>query len=137
MGEEFHKNRVWGNLGFRDPTKYVFDWDTEDELDGLIYTDPGNHPELAAEFLGMLLEEDNPGHVAVADTKTLKPNTIIAVASTNSVIKNTEGVYNESDTPTSIFKTNPRTEAEPENEHEYSEDDNNYEDYDDDDDKVK
>ena len=71
--------------------------------------DPRNHPELAAEFPGVILEEDTPGHVSYVETKTLDPNDIVAASSANSGITNTTGVYNDSDAPTPVFTNQTNT----------------------------
>ena len=84
----------------------------------------------------MLLEEDTPGPVAAMETKTLDPNAIAAAATTNSVIKNTTGVYAGNDYTTPNFTIKPTTKADTYNEHEDSEDDSD-EDNDEDDDKVE
>ena len=76
----------------------------------------------------MLLEEDNQDPVAAMNTKKLVSNGIAAAIAANSGIKNTTGVYHESDAPTPIFKVNPTPDVEPDSEHE---DSKNY-DYDDD-----
>ena len=59
----------------------------------------------------MLLEEDIPGPVADVETKIIDPNTISAAAATNSGIKNTTGVYDDSKSPTYIFRINPIQQA--------------------------
>ena len=99
-----------GNLEFRNQGQESFYWDTEDDLDGLLDPDHGSHPELAAELPGVLLEEDNPGPVSAVDTKILYPYSISTAAAYNSVIKNTTGLYDDSDAP--IFSINPTPEAE-------------------------
>ena len=52
-------------MEFRNRTKEKFEWDTDDDPDGLIEPYPRSHPELATEFPGVLLEEDTPGPVAI------------------------------------------------------------------------
>ena len=107
-------------MDVRNRTKENFDWDTEDDLYSLIETDPGSHPELDYWFPGLLVEEDIPGPVAAVETKKLDPNDIAATASDNSGIKNTTGVYDDSNTPTPIFTIKPIYNMEPDHEHEYS-----------------
>ena len=36
------------HLELRNCTKSKFEWDIEDDLDGIIEADPGHHPKLAA-----------------------------------------------------------------------------------------
>ena len=55
----------------------------------------------------MLLEEDIPVPVAAVETKIIDPNTIVTATADNSGIKNTIGVYDDSNSPTSIFTINP------------------------------
>ena len=104
-------------------------------MDGLIYTDPRIHPELVAELLVTLLEEETPGPISARDTKTLDPNAITAASDTNSDIANTKVVHDDSNVPTPIFTINPTPEAENnygrEDSYDDSEDNDNY------DDKVK
>ena len=83
------------------------------------------------------MEEDNPGPTAAVEIKILDPNTIADTSATNSGITNTTGVYDNSNTTTTIFKINPTTEAEPDYEHECSDNYDDDEGYDDDDDEVK
>ena len=98
-------------MEFRNRTKEKVNRDTEDELDVLLDPDHGRHPELAAEFPGGLLEEDNRGPFAAVETKILDPNTIVAAAAANIGIKNTTGVYDDSDYNNTIFTINPTSEA--------------------------
>ena len=51
-------------MKIKNRTKEIFDWDTEDDLYGLIYPDNGSHPEFTAEFPGVILEEDTLDLVA-------------------------------------------------------------------------
>ena len=69
----------------------MFDWDTEDDLDGLIYPYTVVQPELSAKFPGVILEEDTPVPVSTMDIETLDPNDIAASAADNSGITNTTG----------------------------------------------
>ena len=55
----------------------------------------------------MLLEEYILGHVAAAENVIIDSNTIAAVASANSGITNTIGVYDDSNATTPIFTINP------------------------------
>ena len=71
----------------------------------------------------MLLEEDTPGPVSATEKKTLDPNAIAAAATTNSVIKNTKGVYDDSDYTTPNFTIKLTTKADTDNENEDREDD--------------
>ena len=68
------------NLEFRNRTKEKLDQDIKYDLDGLLETDIGIHPELVNEFPVVLLKEDNPDPVAALETKILDPNTITAAA---------------------------------------------------------
>ena len=86
-------------------TREIFDWDTEDDLDGLLQPDHGSHPEFANYFQGVLLEEDIPGSVTAVETKILDPNTIAAATSGNSCITNTTEVYDDSDATTPFLKS--------------------------------
>ena len=112
------KTEYGANLGFRDRTKEIFYWDTEDGPIGLIDPDTGIHPEFAAYFPGFFLEEDTPVPVAAVETKILDPKAIAAAAADKSGIKNTIGFYDVSDSPTPIFTIKPTPDAEPDNEHE-------------------
>ena len=107
---ESKKTEYGANLDFRKCTKEIFYWVTEDDLDGLIEPDPGSHPQLAADFQGVLLEEYTPYPVASVETKIFDPNNIATVAATNSGIKNTTGFYDDSNAPTPFFTTNPASE---------------------------
>ena len=124
-------------MEFRNRTREIFDWDTEDDLNCLLEPDHRRHPELAAEFPVVLLEEDIPGLVATMETEILEPNASAAEAAdtSNSGIKNTTGVYDAINTLTPIFTINPTPEAEPNNEHE--DNDDNKDDYDDENYEVK
>ena len=57
------------------------------------------------------------------ETKKIDPNATATAAADNSGITNTTGVYDDSNAPTPILKTNPTPVAEPYSEHEGSEDD--------------
>ena len=103
-GGGYKKTEYVENLQFRNLTKENFDWDTEDDLDGLIETDPGIHPELAYKLPGVLLGEYTLGPVTTVETKIIDPNTIVAANPDNSVIINTTVVYNGRYTPTPIFQ---------------------------------
>ena len=80
--------------------------------------------------------------MTAVETKILNPNGIATAAATNSDIKNTTVVYDDSDATNPILKTNPTPEtepdptieSEPDYEHEYNDDDDDAddEDYDDD-----
>ena len=94
-------------MDFRNRTKEIFDWDTQDDLGVLIEQDPGSHPDLAADFRQVILEEDTPIPIAAVETKTFFRNAIAAAASATSGIKNTTGFYYDRDSPTPIFKINP------------------------------
>ena len=124
-------------MEFRNLTIDFFDWYTEYELYGLIDPYTGSHPELAADFPGVLLEEYTPGPVDTVGTKILDPNAIASAADANSGITNTTGGYDYSTAPITILKINPTPEAENDNEHEYSENNDNYEYYGDYDEKVE
>ena len=91
---------------------------------------PGIHPELASEYPGVILQENTPGHVAAVETKIIDPNTITSANFSNNDITNTTSMSDDNDTPTPIFTINPTLEAEPDDEHEYSEDyyEDNYDD---------
>ena len=117
-------------MEFRNSTKFYFYWNTEYELDGLLAPYPGNHPELATEFPELLLEKDNPCHVAAVETKIIYPNTITSAAADNSGIKNTPGVYADRNAPTSIFTINPTPEAKHKDKHKDNNDDKDNNDYD-------
>ena len=56
-GGDSKKTEYGANLEFRNCTKEIFDWDTEYDLYGQIYPDPGINPELAADFTVVILEE--------------------------------------------------------------------------------
>ena len=62
------KTEYGANLELSNCTREKSDWYTEDYLDGLLETEHGSHPELAAEFPGLILEEDIPGPVADVET---------------------------------------------------------------------
>ena len=102
-----NKTKYGGNLDFRKRTREKFDWNIEDELDGLLELEHEIHTELAYEFPGELLEENIPGPVAFMETKILEPNDISSAAAANSSIINTRGVYYGIDNPTPFLKINP------------------------------
>ena len=91
-------------MEFRNLTRENFDWDTEDEVYGLLEPDHGIHPELATEFPGVLLEEEIPGPVAAVEAEILYPNAIDAAAAANSGIVNTTGVYDGDDSPSPFLQ---------------------------------
>ena len=131
-GENSKKMAYGANLEFENRTTEK-NWDTKDDLDCQIKTDNIIHPELSADFPGVLLEEDIPDNVAAVDTETLEPNSIAASADANSGIKNTTGVYYDSAAPTPLLSTvtnpivssiNPTPDTEPDDEHAYIKDDN-------------
>ena len=72
----------------------------------------GIQPELAGEFIAVLLEEDTSGPVATVETETLKPNAIVTSADSNGVITHNPGVCDGSDFPNPIFtRINPAPET--------------------------
>ena len=105
MGGKSKKSEYGANLEFRNFTKELFDWDTEDDLDGLIDPDPVSHPELSNELPGMILEEDTPCSVNKLETQRLVPNAVSAAAASASkiFITNNTGVCDNSDTPNPIL----------------------------------
>ena len=88
-------------MEFRNHTKEKFEWDTGDDLYGMIDTDTEIHPEIATELPGVILEEYNLGPVTAVETETLHHNDINAAAYTTtdtvtgSGITYTPGVWNE------------------------------------------
>ena len=89
-----------GPIQILETTLNYFDWDTEDELDGLIEPDPGIQPDSDTELPVLLMDEETPGLVAVMDTKTLEPNAIIYSTSANIFIPDTIVVCDDSNTLT-------------------------------------
>ena len=100
VGGKSQENRIRGKLGVQEPHWGKQNWDTEDDLDGLIEQNPGIHPKLAADLPVVIPEEDNPCPIATVETKTLEPNDIAAAAETNSGIKHTPGVCDGNNAPT-------------------------------------
>ena len=47
-GRKTQKMEYGIHLELRNCTKSKFEWDIEDDLDGIIEADPGHHPKLAA-----------------------------------------------------------------------------------------
>ena len=106
-----------------------------DDLDIIIYMDPGIHPELAAKLPLVILDEDTLGPVTAMNIETLDPNAISAVSAANIGITHTPGVCDDSGSPIPILvpiKPIPKTHIneEPDDENEYS--DGEYSNYDDD-----
>ena len=127
-------------MEFRNHTREFFDWDTEDDLDGLLEPYHGSHPDLDYDLPGVLLEEDIPGPVAAAENEILDLNTIDAVANINGGITNKTVVCDYSNAPTPIFTINPTQpapEAEPYPTPKAEPDDEDDEGYANDNDKVK
>ena len=127
-------------MEFRNRTRENFDWDTEDDLNGLLDPDCEIQTGLATDFPGVIREEDTPVPIAAVETELFDPNTIAAAAAANSNIKHNTGVYYDRDSNIPILKTNPtqpipEVELDPTPEAKPNEEDD--EDYDDDNDEVE
>ena len=96
-------------MEFRNRTKETFDWNTDNDLDGLIEPYHGSPPDLAAELPVVLMYEYNPGPISDVETETLDPNAITADTDAKSGIKIITVVYDCSNTPTPIFTNQPKT----------------------------
>ena len=55
-GGEPNKIEYGANFEFRNCTREKFDWDTDDDLYGLLDQYGGRHPNLVAEFPGVILD---------------------------------------------------------------------------------
>ena len=81
----------------------IFDWDIEDELDGLIDIVTGSHPDISTELPGVLLEEKIPVPVDSIEDESIDNNVINDSAAGNSGIVHTPGVCDENGAPTPIL----------------------------------
>ena len=104
MVKKSEKTEYGANLEFKNHTKEIFYWGTEDDLYFHLEPDPGTPTKLADDFSGVILEEDNLEPVAALETKILDPNDITTSAAANSGIKNITGVYYDSNTTTNILQ---------------------------------
>jgi hypothetical protein len=91
------KNEVYGQgLEFRNRLKAKFKWDIEDDINILLEEDPGRHPELAANFPGVEMEDDLLDPItALEPDVAVDANLAAAVAAANSGISHTPGVNDD------------------------------------------
>ena len=120
-GYKFKKTAYGTNLELTNHTKEKFEWDIEDDLYGLIDTGYARHPALAADFLGVLLEEDIPGSVDSVEAESIDGNSIATTDASNSDIVHTPGVCDDNDAPTPILTpiSNPTPDANVDEESDY------------------
>ena len=88
-GGNNNKTEYRANLEFRNGTKDKFEWDTEDDLDGLIEINTGIYPDLTTELPVAILEEYTLDPFESVETGTLDPNAIADAAATKSGIIHT------------------------------------------------
>ena len=85
---------------FSNRTRDEFKWNVEYYLGFFIETNLRHHPKLAAEFLGVFLEEDIQGPVDTVDDESINENSIADATDSNSDIVHNSGFCNNNRIPT-------------------------------------
>jgi hypothetical protein len=90
------KKEVYGrSLQFRNRLKDKFEWDIKDDLNILMEEDPGRHPQLAANFPSVEMEDDPLDPVTSVDPEAaIDANLAAIAAAANSGISHAPGVSN-------------------------------------------